>query len=407
MPFFSVIVPTYNRLRLLLQALECLRLQTFTEFEVIIVDDGSTDGTSDAITRFAAENGWRMADGGGRKAKVGKRKAETLKEDRTTNDTNKHEKGKEDLTTDDSDGRGYSAAQRPGSRVGAVFSNPSSSELARDSENTALTRSANGPASALDAGPSSLDLPRMRFFRQENSGPGAARNLGASVARGEYLAFLDSDDLWFPWTLETYLEVIEKENRPGFIAGCPFLFERKEQVDAVGNEKLQTTRFADYLQSGEERRWWGVSSFVVKKSLLDRVRGFAPEFVNGEDADFVMKCGVEPGFVQVVSPFTFGYRKHEANITNAFDKNLAGARLQIRNEKSGVYSGGKSRSWERRHILSRQIRPVAVAALENRRPDAAWELYKGTFWWLLALGKWKFLLGLPLALLAKISGKRK
>jgi len=62
MPFFSVIVPTYNRLRLLLQALASLRLQTFTEFEVIIVDDGSTDGTSDAITRFAAENGWRMAE---------------------------------------------------------------------------------------------------------------------------------------------------------------------------------------------------------------------------------------------------------------------------------------------------------------------------------------------------------
>jgi hypothetical protein len=72
---------------------------------------------------------------------------------------------------------------------------------------------------------------------------------------------------------------------------------------------------------------------VVKKSLFDRVGGFASEFVNGEDADFVMKCGTEPGFVQVVCPFTFGYRKHEANITKAFDKNLAGARLQIRNEK--------------------------------------------------------------------------
>jgi hypothetical protein len=90
-----------------------------------------------------------------------------------------------------------------------------------------------------------------------------------------------------------------------------------------------------------------------------------------------------------------------------FEKNLAGARLQIRNEKSGVYPGGKSRAWERWHILSRQIRPVAVAALENGRSDAAWEIYKATFWWHLALGKWKFLLGMPLAMLAKKSGKRK
>jgi glycosyltransferase involved in cell wall biosynthesis len=317
MPSISIIIPAYNRAGLIGETLRSVWNQTVPPKEIILVDDGSTDGTVAAVEREFS-----------------------------------------------------------------VFSKQFSGHSKSNIQN-----------------------PTFKILRQQNAGPGAARNLGASVARGEYLAFLDSDDLWFPWTLETYLEVIEKENRPGFIAGCPFLFERKEQVDAVGNEKLQTTRFADYLQSGEERRWWGVSSFVVKKSLLDRVRGFAPEFVNGEDADFVMKCGVEPGFVQVVSPFTFGYRKHEANITNAFDKNLAGARLQIRNEKSGVYPGGKSRSQERWHILSRQIRPVAVAALHNGRIDAAWELYKATFGWHLALVKWKFLLGLPLVIIAKKIGK--
>jgi len=326
---FSVIVPTHNRLDCLLEALESIRRQAFTDYEVIVVDDGSTDGTAEKM--LEAFGNWKLESG-------------SLK---------KNDRGD------------FSGNSKP-----------------------------------------NIQNPTFNILHQENSGPGAARNLGASVARGEYLAFLDSDDLWFPWTLETYREVIEMENHPGFVAGCPFVFEEKEQVDVVGNENLQTTRFADYLQSGEERRWWGVSSFVVKKSLFDQVGGFAPEFVNGEDADFVMKCGVEPGFVQVVSPFTFGYRKHEANITNAFDKNLAGARLQIRNEKSGVYSGGKSRSWERRHILSRQIRPVAVAALENRRPDAAWELYKGTFGWHLALVKWKFLLGMPLAMAWRACARR-
>jgi hypothetical protein len=212
------------------------------------------------------------------------------------------------------------------------------------------------------------------------------------------LAFLDSDDLWFPWTLEVYKQVIEQEKSPGFVAGCPFVFKTTNQLQPADQQSLKLKTYSDYLASGDERRWWGVSSFVVKKSLFDRVGGFASEFVNGEDADFVMKCGTEPGFVQVVRPFTFGYRKHEANITKAFEKNFAGARLQIRNEKNGVYPGGKSRARERWHILSRQIRPVAFAALENRRPDAAWELYKATFWWHVAMGKWKFLFGLPLAI---------
>lgn len=246
---------------------------------------------------------------------------------------------------------------------------------------------------------------KLKYLKQENAGPGAARNLGAREARGEYLAFLDSDDLWFPWSLEVYRQVIEQEKSPGFVAGCPFIFETTSQFQVVAQGHLQTKTYSDYLASGDERRWWGVSSFVVKRSLFEKVGGFASEFVNGEDADFVMKCGTEPGFVQVVCPFTFGYRKHEANITKAFEKNLEGARLQIRNERMGIYPGGKSRERERWQILSRQIRPVAVAAVENGNPAAAWEIYKATFRWHLKLRKWKFLVGLPMAMLAKKSGK--
>lgn len=50
--FFSVIIPTYNREKLLIRALESLKIQTYKKFEVIVVDDGSTDNTEISCVAF-------------------------------------------------------------------------------------------------------------------------------------------------------------------------------------------------------------------------------------------------------------------------------------------------------------------------------------------------------------------
>ncbi|MCM8826485.1 MAG: glycosyltransferase, partial [Candidatus Omnitrophica bacterium] len=51
-PFFSVIIPTYNRCKFLKIAIESVLLQTFNDYELIVVDDGSTDETYELIKKI-------------------------------------------------------------------------------------------------------------------------------------------------------------------------------------------------------------------------------------------------------------------------------------------------------------------------------------------------------------------
>ena len=69
---------------------------------------------------------------------------------------------------------------------------------------------------------SSLDLirsfgPRVELLQQSNQGPEVARNLGAAQANGEYLVFLDGDDIFFPFALEVLDRVIRYFRSPPFV----------------------------------------------------------------------------------------------------------------------------------------------------------------------------------------------
>lgn len=104
MPAVSVIIPTYNRAAMVREAIESVLAQSYADRELIVVDDGSTDGTGAAVAAF---------------------------------------------------------------------------------------------------------LPQLTYVHQEHKGVSAARNRGAAIARGEYLAFLDSDDLWLKHKLDRQMRFME------------------------------------------------------------------------------------------------------------------------------------------------------------------------------------------------------
>lgn len=245
-----------------------------------------------------------------------------------------------------------------------------------------------------------------KILRQSNRGPGSARNRGAEVATGEFLAFLDSDDLWFPWTLATYRDAIETCGRPAFVVGKPHVFSGEIDDCGVKPGPLRIEKFRDYLASGEEWRWWGASSFVIRKDAFLDAGGFVEDRINSEDADMALKLGVAAGFVQITSPVTFGYREHAANVKDDLGRTLAGIRHIVLSEQRAGYPGGESRARERWEILTRHVRPVALECLRRKKQREAWSFYRSTFAWHLSLRRLKYLVVFPLVALVEFARYR-
>jgi len=221
-------------------------------------------------------------------------------------------------------------------------------------------------------------------------------------AKGHYLAFLDSDDLWFPWTLQTYRNVIEECCAPSFIVGKPYLFSDERDLMRVLCSVIRTETFLDYFASGKEWRWWGASSFVVRRDAVAAVGGFTEERgINGEDGDFALRLGVAPGFVQITAPATFGYREHAENVSKDMMRTVSDAWVKVRAEQAGNYPGGTARANERWRILTRHIRPVTVGCLRKGLRNEAWRLYSASLFWIYLPVEIKYLMTFPL--LAAIS----
>lgn len=170
----SIVVPTYNRAHLIPLCIASVLQQTYTNYEVIIVDDHSTDDTDRVVREFLGD-------------------------------------------------------------------------------------------------------PRIQFHRLEsNSGPAIARNRGIAHAKGEFIAFLDSDDLWFPEKLATQMRLIEAETLDWTASQIEDANIDTNAVVIRGNFRPNSDYLLQLLSSNCSIP---MSTIIVKKSLLislgifDDVRG--------------------------------------------------------------------------------------------------------------------------------------
>lgn len=111
------------------------------------------------------------------------------------------------------------------------------------------------------------------YIRQPNSGPARARNIGIRMAKGQYIAFLDSDDLWLPDKLELQVQTFQHSPQLGLIFTDVMWFSGREVMVPSLKEKYQLHTGHVYEKLLFDN-WIATSSVLVKKECLDQVGGF-------------------------------------------------------------------------------------------------------------------------------------
>lgn len=137
--------------------------------------------------------------------------------------------------------------------------------------------------------------PRVSVLSQTNQGQAAARNAGTAVASGEYVGFLDSDDLWLPDYLELAGHALERVSNPGFAYTDAFVFDsqtrRVRRQSAMHDQRppIPPPRARDeFLLELLSRNFVYVSTVVPRSVLLD-VGGYVESLRRSEDYSLTLR----------------------------------------------------------------------------------------------------------------------
>lgn len=188
----SVIVPSYNREKLIVEAMDSVWAQTYRPIELIIVDDGSTDNTREVVEKWGTEHG-----------------------------------------------------------VDGDF--------------------------------------HLRYFYQKNAGASAARNRGLIESRGEFIQFLDSDDLIYPERLERLVKVFKD-------TGADFIQTGFDGFDAETGEIIEK----HYAKPNENQLelalhgvlWANTLRSAFRRALVEKIGPWDIQMTCFEDREFVERAVV-------------------------------------------------------------------------------------------------------------------
>ena len=153
---------------------------------------------------------------------------------------------------------------------------------------------------------------RIRYIRQANQGLHAARNTGIAAARGELIAFLDSDDLWHPRKLELQVRCFREHPQAGLVAAetAATLAGGWAALPEPMNLVAEQVTLAQLLVCSR----FGASSVVVRRECLTRLGTFEDGYRGVEDRDLWIRIAAHYPVYHLKWPLWW-YREHGTSMS--------------------------------------------------------------------------------------------
>ena len=146
----------------------------------------------------------------------------------------------------------------------------------------------------------SIQDSRIKVFSYPNAGVNASRNRGVSQASGDFIAFLDADDLWTPDKLETQLRALQENDQAAvayswvdYIDGSNRFLHPGVHVTATG-DVFKELLVLNFLENG--------SNPLIRRQALAQVGDFEESLTHAEDWDMWLRLAAQYHFTAVPSP---------------------------------------------------------------------------------------------------------
>ena len=195
----------------------------------------------------------------------------------------------------------------------------------------------------------SYDDPRIRLVNFANYGIiAAARNHGLSLTQAPFVAFLDSDDFWYPRKLQSSMDKLAQ----GYDLVC------HAEVWVGPGERRRTVHYgpearATYDSLLLDGNCISTSAVVVRREWLERVGGFSvqPEFVTAEDYELWLKLARDAARIGFIDEVLGEYLIHEDNQSRAALRNMQAVMAVFEHHRSALEGGASAECLRRREAV--------------------------------------------------------